>query len=153
MGRWNLKALLLRPTGLQVLNNGSGWSGPWRTLPELGGDPQSRNTYLRRAFNIRQGFKQQQANKQTKNNNKEYAVGTLWPMTPKIWAIIPFKKTSVNSWNLGWRRKRGGSDSTVRDTGGEADRPTLRSQGVESFIRLEELSVLSLAKNSGKMKI
>ena len=31
-----------------------------------GGPTQSRNTYLRRAFIIRQGFKQQQANKQTK---------------------------------------------------------------------------------------
>lgn len=51
------------------------------------------------------------------------------------------------------KRKRGGSDSAVRDTGGEADRPAAEKPGVESFIRLEELSVLSLAKNSGKMKI
>ena len=35
----------------------------------------------------------------------------------------------------------------------EADRPAAEKPGVESFIRLEELSVLSLAKNSGKMKI
>ena len=50
-----------------------------------GGPTQSRNTYLRRAFIIRQGFKQQQANKQTKKKkNKECSVGTLWPMKPKI---------------------------------------------------------------------
>ena len=53
----------------------------------------------------------------------------------------------------GMKRKRGGSDGGVRDTGGEADRPAAEKPGVESFIRLEELSVLSLAKNSGKMKI
>ena len=40
-----------------------------------GGPTQSRNTYLRRAFIIRQGFKQQQANKQTKKKKQRMFSG------------------------------------------------------------------------------
>lgn len=119
---------------------------------ELGGPTQSRNTYLRRAFNIRQGFKQQQANKQTKNNNKEYAVGTLWPMTPKIWTIIPFKEKHLSIPGI-WDEEKEEKPRQCCQGYRWRSRQTGSWESWESFIRLSELSVLSLAKNSGKMKI
>ena len=71
-----------------------------------GGPTQSRNTYLRRAFIIRQGFKQQQANKQTKKKKtKNVQWGPCGPWNLKYEPSFLLWKTSVNSWNLGWREK------------------------------------------------
>ena len=70
-------------------------------------------------------------------------------MKPKIWAIIPFTENICQFLKSGMKRKGGGSDSAVRDI----DRPAAEKPWVQSFIRLKELSVLSLANNSGKAKI
>lgn len=95
MGRWNLKGIAIEASGLQVLEQ---WQWvEWSTKnpqSQVGGPTQSRNTQLRRAFTIRKGFKQQQANKE---KTKKVQRGPCGPLNLKYEPSFLLQKASVNS--------------------------------------------------------
>lgn len=80
-------------------------------------------------------------------------MGTIWAQKPKILAKLGLYRKWLSIPGIQMKRKRGGWDAAVWEAGGDWDRPGAHKWRVTNAVRLEELPVLSLAKNSGGMKI